>query len=390
MIKPIKYKFLLFLPFVLHIVVAGGQETPLDISVNVRVDTSQPKIREVYNLYVNYLHSRPDSFYKNPYWSKQERERYSKCMNFFDHSAFFIYRRQNAFEVLKPYKINILSIDPVRDKYKIRTMFYRKEVNNAAQDEMNPPWITIHYAVQENGEWRLQNAMNEVTRHWHRQSYKYINFIYPPSHDYDQKLAEKSAQFCDSIAQQFNIEIAPFDYYLTSSPDKYLRLLNFDYKATSSKAMANARCGFMLSSYGSEWNPHEFVHMLFPVPKDSNTLGIINEGLATYLAGPGGMSFDSARTKVATRWAHNDTVTFTDIFNQEYDYGMKYKFSTPYYVTGGIICKWIYEEKGASGIKQLLTVGSRKELYEIIHQQLGLTKAQFNNQIIKELKEAPE
>ena len=40
--------------------------------ISARVDTSKIEINKIYHLYSNYLNSRPDSGYANPYWNEKE------------------------------------------------------------------------------------------------------------------------------------------------------------------------------------------------------------------------------------------------------------------------------------------------------------------------------
>jgi hypothetical protein len=46
--------------------------------ISARVDTSKTTIKQVYNLYKNYLNSRPDSIYQNPNWNEKEAKQYLK------------------------------------------------------------------------------------------------------------------------------------------------------------------------------------------------------------------------------------------------------------------------------------------------------------------------
>ena len=50
-----------------------GQQTKIDVTIHSRVDTTQREIKEIADLWINYLNSKPDSLYDNPYWNNAEK-----------------------------------------------------------------------------------------------------------------------------------------------------------------------------------------------------------------------------------------------------------------------------------------------------------------------------
>ncbi len=98
---------------------------------------------------------------------------------------------------------------------------------------------------------------------------------------------------------------------------------------------------------------HEFVHLLFPLPKDNVSYCpmIINEGLATWLAGPSmNETFDQALRKTSKTFQKNDKISLEDVMT----FKIRNEFDNSIlYATGGVICKLVNEKYGAKGIWEL-------------------------------------
>src|SRR6478735_10599703 len=72
----IKLFFLLQIGLLGIVTNAIGQSNPYSVVINIsgRVDTSESVQRDIYYLLKNYLESRPDSIYDNPYWNANEKK----------------------------------------------------------------------------------------------------------------------------------------------------------------------------------------------------------------------------------------------------------------------------------------------------------------------------
>ena len=378
--------FKIIILFNLSVNLVTAQQDSVEVNFTYRVDTSKKEIKEVLNLWINYLKSRPDSTYDNPYWNEAEKEFYIDKIKMFDRSAFMIYNGNNANKVLTYYKPTVLSISPVENKYLIRTLFYADSlIETHKQYRWNPPWITRVYAIVENGEWRLQNSIIQETKYWRQNNYKYINFISHPNHSFNPDLAEKSIRFCDSIVKEFNVkEVEPFDYYITTTEEEMGKLYNFDYWLSYHTGFTHVPIRQIVTARNNEYFPHEFIHLLFHIEEGNPRHIMVNEGLATYLGGTGENPFNIEIREFANEIYSNDTLTFNDILTKKYIH--KYD-NTPFYLTGAVICKLTYEKKGVKGIKQLLKCKPDDEmLYNLITELLGIKREKIEHQIIEEIK----
>ncbi len=321
-----------------------GQHTNIEITIHSRVDTTKKEIKEIATLWSNYLASQPDSIYDNPYWNDKEK----KIYNDFDLSRKFLYQFPSK-QLLNYYKPTIISIEKEGDNYAIRTLFIAEELDGIYK-KSNPWCITKLYAVKESNNWKLKNALPILTQNWNRITVGKITFIYPPQHSFNVTLAKKANEFCNKIAKDFEFpEWKPFDFYITNSGDELGQLINFEFffaGYTTGMAMYDKR--ILFSGLGSEWYPHEFIHLIVP---DKERHDMINEGFATWKGGAMGKSFEERAKILATEIATNDTITFLDILDKKW--GWQY---AAYYTTGAIFCKLAYDKGGITAVKKLLEI----------------------------------
>lgn len=345
-----------------------GQQSKIDVIIHSRVDTTQKEIKEVAVLWIDYLNSKPDSLYDNPHWNKAERLKYKN----FDFSIPYLYQFPSN-QLLGYYRPTILSIEKEGDYYGIRTIFAADGLEGEYR-KSNPWCITKLYAIKENGQWKLKNALPIITENWTKKTIGKITFIYPPNHNFDEDLAKKASLFCNALSEEFLFpQWKPFDFYITKSGDELGKLLNFDFSFagyTTGIGMNDNR--ILLSGIDSEYYPHEFIHLI--VPKQDRHW-IIEEGFATWKGGQGGKSFEESAKLLANELAKNDTVTFSDILNKTW--GWHY---AAFYTTGAVFCKAAFDKGGVVLVKKLLEIPANDEkLIEAICKLFEIKKVDINS-----------
>lgn len=331
-----------------------GQQTKIDVTVHSRVDTTNIEIKEVALLWIKYLNSKPDSLYNNPYWNNAEKIKFKK----FDLSTPYIFQFPSE-QLLNYYKPTILSIEKEDEHYGIRTIFSAEGLQGEYR-KSNPWCITKLYAVKEDRTWRLKNALPIITDKWNKKTVGKITFIYPPHHKFNNELATKASQFCNEITEKFKLpEWEPFDFYITDSGDELGKLLNFEfYFAGYTTGIGMNVNRILLSGLGSEYYPHEFIHLI--VPKQDRHW-IIEEGFATWKGGQG-KTFEESANILANEIYLNQTVTFTDVLNKKW--GWQY---FAFYTTSAIFFKVAYDKGGVVLVKKLLeTPDNNRKLIQTI------------------------
>lgn len=346
-------KNIIFITILLLSFLANSQTIIPDITA--RVDTSKTAIKEVYNLYKNYINSKPDSIYKNPNWNEKEAEIYLKNKLLkIDRSANKMYNYYNSNEYLSYYAPKIIQIDSISiNRYQIKTLFAH-DCSEIEYKNSTPDYITKLYAVRNtSGIFKLENVISYDTKNWKTYNFKFIKYVVHPNSKFDKNEALKAVKFCKKIANQFKLEIEPFTFYILPNSDEMGKLYNFEYWTSYLGGQTIIPSREIFSTFGSANYPHEFVHMLFPLPKDNVSYcpAIINEGLATWLAGPSfNETFENSLRETSKTFQKQNKISLDDIitfkFRNDFD-------NSILYITGGVICKLVYEKQGEKGIWEL-------------------------------------
>jgi len=329
----------------LYFTAAGfAQEQHPEVTIHSRVDTTNPEIKLIIKLWTNYLNAAPDSLYNNPHWNNTEKAVYAD----FDFSRKFIYQVPSD-QLLHYFKPTVLSVEKEGKYYSIRTIFFAGDTNSVSK-RSNPWCITKLYAVKENKEWKLINALPVITEKWARKKIGKITFIYPPAHQFNLQSASKANEFCEYLQSKFKLPaIEPFAFYITDNADDMGKLLNFDFYFagyTTGTAMRNNN--ILLSGLGSEYYPHELVHMILP---ESGRHSMIEEGFASWQGGSNGKTFEENVLQLADLMHKNGEITFNTVLNKSSDW-----HTSAYYTMGAILCKTAFDTGGIDFVQALLDV----------------------------------
>jgi hypothetical protein len=356
-----------------------GFNQRIKLQISSRVDTSNVDIKEVLNLYENYINSNPDSIYNNPYWNDKEKEKY----NDFDFSRMSIYFGISSTQLFRIYDPFVLSVEPINDKYQIRILY-----SNTANE---PPYVgskvwCIHMlnVIKENRNWKLENLIGEETKNWNKKRIDFIEYVYPNEYLFDEKKAKKAISFCNSIIERFNQGFdSQFRFYIANGIDEMGKLENFDYYFTTITT-GKAREGMILSSKKDEFYPHEFIHKL--LPENENRGPVIEEGVATFLGTKEDLSkYLSVMKKLANDYNNVETYSLKNVLNNQ----TKWNSYPVAYPGGALICEVIHEKKGDEGINKLIRgkTNNYDEIMELTMNILNVDKNELIRSIEKKIRE---
>jgi hypothetical protein len=339
-------------------------------------------INEVCNLWQNYLHSKPDSLYDNPYWNSAEKKQY-KYFDLLTQSEI-----NNVYMYLPYYPPSILSINREGEYYRIRTLY--SEHDSIFSD---PIAITNVYAKREDGKFKLYNSLPIATSNWRRHTIGSITFIHPQYHTFNEKLAVRLSQFVDSIAFQMGSPTRQAEFYFADTFDELMRAQGFDYYL--GEGNNNPAAGYCDSKnvimYGggvNEWFPHEFVH-LYAVPKFPGADNYFHEGIATLLGGTRGYSLDWLIRHADTLLTVNKDFRIDSAF-AEGEWG-KYAdidyITGSSYIFGGLICKMLIEKGGWELLKKFGSYQGKESRYRILQEEFGVERKDTGTFIRKKITE---
>ena len=348
---------------------APAQPVKSQLYVNNGVDTANVEIVAAIRLWENYLSSRPDSIYDNPYWSQVDKSRYK----YFDllRSAF----SPNLYALAAGYKPTVLSVSETEGGWIVRTLFSAVIKSGFA----NPLAITNVLARREHGALRLCNILPHNAHQWQRRQVGSITFWCPPAHEFDEMKAHQMNRFTDSLATLFDVPIIPVDYYFADDIATVQRLRGLDFvmgegNTRQTSGFADVGNRIVYSGSGSEWYPHEFVH-LYANPLFPNAHGYFLEGLAALLGGSRDrpLSFHIKR-------AHEYLQEHPEIdLNNFFEFWYLDNLTNPTYVFGGLLCHLANEQGGMTLIKQLLSYGgTNDDFYRAVAEVFGVQRDDLN------------
>ncbi|MBE9469216.1 MAG: hypothetical protein IMY72_12960 [Bacteroidetes bacterium] len=340
----------IFLFFTIHIVNA---QDSLNFIISNRVIFKEDTVkREVFELYKNYFYSHPDSIYDNPYWNRNEKDRYYR----FDLSISSIYNGVD-FETLKKYfNFYVLSIEKYDiNKYTLRVLI---QVKGGLSNGSSVWCIHKVSAIKENANWVLQNNIVKETSKWESYKIGVINYHYSPYYNFNEALANEANSFIDTIATNLNIsKNINVDYYLAEDVDELGMLIGFDYFFTGiTSGLACLKDDYIMSTNG-EFHAYETVHIMLKSKYSRNFM--IEEGLAEFLGTKKQFpkKYRISLSKLTNDVLHSDGYTIENLLAQKAPYkGYNYK-----YPFGAILCELVYEEKGFDGIKELAFSDTKTE-----------------------------
>jgi hypothetical protein len=361
-----------------------GQSKKYTVEVNIssRVDTlyNQEK-KDIYYLFKNYLEARPDSFYNNPFWTNKEKVGPDSSVISEFYKGFYSLQLppDKLFANWKPF---ILTIENLNEKkYRLRIAL----ISDTLSSDKILTILNIN-AIKENNKWVLENTFKDVVNSWQTRQFKYIKYVYPSDYQFNEKLAQKSVMFCDSIAKQLKInKIDSFTYFICDNPDKMGLLFGFEfYNQNYTTGMTSLSTKRIFSAKRNEFYPHEFMHMVLNNSIKDTMDYLLQEGLCCFLGEFGTERYEDRFFYLADDYLKNKpTYTLHHLLTNTANYN---GYSTAY-STGSVIIEIIYDKKGFEGIIQLLksNSGTEEYIYKTIYAITKLNKVEFEKEFRKKL-----
>jgi len=380
----------------------------IDLPITVRVDTTDADVKAVYDLLRNFLSTRLDSLYDNPYWNDQEKKHYPEPYP----ARRIIFQNEDILHAFPPL---VLSIEKEGEYYCTRTLFYRegleepyktsnpwaiqklyakkvelkkkkdkkdKKADSTSVADAETPSAVKDSTKKDTREYRLFDPLHVITKNWRHKRVGPIDYYYPLDYYFDISSANKMAQFCRGMCGKYGVpEVEPIEFYITRNVDEMASIVGLDFILGTSSGRSHAANGQVFSARGNEWYPHEVMHILL---RDFKPHYILMEGIATYEGGSMHKSFDSLVHELAEYFQHNDTITFQNILDSPYLEGG----TTIFYSVGAVLCKMADQKGGAAAIKELLGASTDNDhLYQKIETVLGIKREDLTVALRAKVKE---
>ncbi|WP_411281797.1 hypothetical protein [Gemmatimonas sp.] len=313
-LKPILAATLLFAAPVL----VRSQESPSSakrgIKVGIRADTISSPRREIFATWRAYVNNEPERFASSPYWISGDQKRWP----IFDLAAAWIYFGAAGYP--RP-EATLVSIDPVipghegaADTFIVRALY---TTTDSAGNSL-PVALTRTFAVRERDRWVLASPIPRLTAAWTRVRRGRITFIFPPTHVFNERRAERSGRFVDSLSRAFGIITPPpINFYVADRPEDLAKFVGVDM-AVPQTSFGRAVPGnnMILSGlpvYG-EWYPHELTHLVLARwLAERDVFGTMDEGMAHWLGGATGRPFPVLMAELSHELATRPLLTLDSL-----------------------------------------------------------------------------
>lgn len=311
--------------------------------------------RAVYRVWNAYLESRAGKRAQradapSPYWLLSEQKQWP----FYDMASSYL--NDDA----EPVIISIKRAD-VRSAnvYRLITRFYPRG-NKPTEDLWRNAMTMTVYAVRDGGDWKLSSALSRNIANWKRDTVGPITYVYAPTYPYNGARARRAVAFTDSLAAAFKVpKLAPLTYFLSNTVDEAYALMGLEsdvkYGASGAAAQPINHAIFAGDPKWGEEYRHELVHLIVsPLSANNNTLYFFNEGIATWLGGTIGLSFQESLNGLGDYLREHPTTTIDSLI----DSGGP---QTQLYRGGALLCAMVFERGGTPAIKSLFDAGTTTE-----------------------------
>lgn len=319
----------------------------------VALDTTKlgADARSVFRLWNAYLVSRAGKRAQradvpSPYWLLSEQKRWP----FYDMAASYLD------DDAEPEIVSVARAKAHTDSvYRIVTRFYPKGRKPTEDLWRNAMTVTV-YAVRDGRDWKLSSALPRETAGWKRDTVGPITYVYATTYTYNRARAKHAVAFIDSLSKVFGVPRPdPVAYFLSATSEEAYGLMGLEsdvkYGATGAVAQPVNHQIFSGDPKWGEEYLHELVHIVVaPLSASGNTMYFFNEGIATWLGGTVGLTYQQSLRGLAEYLREHPAVTLDSLIDQGGP-------QTQLYRGGALLTEMVFERGGTSAVKSLFDAG---------------------------------
>lgn len=352
------------------------------------IDTMPPTAADaevVARLVRDYLRVRPAGRAPNPYWRRDEQERFHQ----FDVAGTYTYAARDFRLRYGAYRVEVGAAPPDAEPGTLAAT-----VHFAPRDpRMTMPASVRLFARRERGQWRLGASLPQVTRRWPESRVGGIVFRTQPGIPLDSTRAAAAAGYLDSLVRAFGAEPGdgPADevlYVLARTSADARRALGIDDPKVVIGGVHFGRNRLIIS--GGGWQDpyvwHELAHAAFYRVEGAYARHrLASEGAAEWMAwrmAPraewGGRAVVRAVVERRPRLGLRDVVRQ---LRHDDDGDGDRAAEAVFYPSGAWLVGRVHAAAGVRGVRDLLQVRERApdELLAVARRHLGMSQAQVDS-----------
>jgi hypothetical protein len=342
------------------------------VTYNHIVDSTNAETKEVMMLFENYLASNPQNKAENPFWNIEEKQK---------HKNYDFLESEFQPSLYMGFPVHVLSIKFQNGLCQIKAQF------SYCKEDGSPYILAIanYFAKNEDGKFKLFNALTVNKQTWNSTTVGLVEFYYPSYHTFNSQKAQKLNDFIQETCMNFGVKPKPFEYYLADDYDEIQALKGLDYyigMGGQSKPSGKATDDKVYCSGLGEYYPHEVFHVQidehFP-----NKHFWVSEGIATLIGGSRGKSLDWHLNRTNIYLQKHSEIDLNDMLKlTNLDSETSY-----HYALGGLIAKKILEKGGWKLLTEFMSSGkTNDDYYNAIEKYLGINKSELNDYVREQLQ----
>jgi hypothetical protein len=315
------------------------------IRVMPRVDMEHPTVREIVDVWIRQLDE----------WCLPHQQAGTIAAS--DGSAIAQRVMQEWFasteELYRKFPPTILSVEPERDAWVVRTMFSTEDTTTRQVVVLGIVRTTLRRSFSG---WSIDDPLRSVTAEWRRERAGVITFILPDDGEFDEDRADRSALFVRDVSRMFGV--APPEqvtYYKAVNRDELCRVLGVEYYAAPPYGITFPEIGVVVTGIDDEWYPHELAHIA--LRSFDRALPLFREGAATWVGGSLGKPFDALLDEYAREHQHGRYPSIERIAEDVVDQDDRY-------IIGAVLCSNAYHEGGIAAVRTLLNLRTPEQVLQ--------------------------
>lgn len=235
---------------------------------------------------------------------------------------------------------------------------------------------------------RLATPVDHLSRSWKTQQVGLVRYIISPQHVFSPEQAEEQRADIERLSRFFGVAPFPITYYSCTDPTELFRLKGYQQHPVMHTVPIGGRAddrGNVFCGNDKDIYTHEIVHLYCSKALGNATPGLLEEGLATYLAGSGEHDYAQHRASLARWLAANDTFDLSDFTQTTVPFTINERISVPYAV-GALLCERILVSAGKDALFALLKGG--EDPWPALERH-GITRKNLTEELRKQLLAPP-
>lgn len=213
----------------------------------------------------------------------------------------------------------------------------------------------IYTFIIDTKDWKFKRVLEHNTKDWKKVKVGNIKYFNSPLREFNSQKAEKFNAFNNTLSAFFKESPRQITYFACTSPAELYKIMGYDYITNMYMAETGAlneyTSNIIFAGNDSEYYAHELVHSYLSPSyfKTINNLGVLSEGLATYIGGSNGKSYEELREDLRTLMAERD-INLMEYLHPYYETQEKNQLS---YTIGALLLERAIRLKGVEDFWQI-------------------------------------